>query len=260
MTKFLETGQKSRSPAPVRNVRLVVEYDGTDYFGFQRIPGRKTIQGEIEWALTRITEEPVIIAGAGRTDAGVHALGQVVSFQSRGKIPIERIAIALNSVLPNDIVIRSAEEMPEEFHARFSAVERAYQYTILNRSEPAALIGRFSWHVPYELSLKTMRKAAKNLVGVHDYLSFSAADSGVRGHTREIKELSVRRSGEFVKIDIVANAFLRSMARIIVGTLVEVGQGRREAANVNYILEARDRRLAGRTAPAKGLVLMGVKY
>jgi tRNA pseudouridine38-40 synthase len=243
-----------------RNVRVTVQYDGTEYFGFQRQPGRRTVQGELEWALARIAEERVKVVGAGRTDAGVHALGQVISFRTGGSIPTDRIPVALNSLLPRDIVARDACEAPPEFHARFSARSRAYTYAILNDALPSALFGRFSWYLPCELDAGAMRRAGGCLVGVHDFTSFSASDAERQGGIREVTRLLVRRSGEFVTIELEANAFLHSMARIIVGTLVEVGQGRREAAGVSEILEAKDRRLAGRTAPARGLVLVEVTY
>ena len=249
-----------RSPAAMRNVKVVVEYDGTDYFGFQRQPGRRTIQGELEWALGRITKEPVKVVGAGRTDAGVHALRQVISFTTGGTIPTEKIPVALNSLLPRDIVARDAAEVPPSFNARYSAKSRAYNYIVLNDKLPSALFGRFSWYVPDELDLRAMRRAAAHLVGTHDFTSFSAADTEESGRIRELTELSIRRSGEFVVFELRANAFLHSMARIIVGTLVEVGQGRRRADEVGQILDAKDRRLAGRTAPPQGLVLVDVVY
>lgn len=244
----------------MRNIRLTVEYDGTDYFGFQRQPGRRTIQGEIEWALSRLTKESVKVVGAGRTDAGVHALGQVVSFRSGGTIPTGKIPLAVNSLLSRDIVAREASEVAPEFHARFSAKSRAYKYVVLNDKLPSALFGRFSWYMPYDLDLERMKSAAADLLGTHDFTSFSAADMDTPGRVRELKKLTIRRSGELVVFELEANAFLHSMARIIVGTLVEVGQGRRDAAEIKDILKLKDRRLAGKTAPPQGLVLMEVTY
>ncbi|MBI2842787.1 MAG: tRNA pseudouridine(38-40) synthase TruA [Armatimonadetes bacterium] len=244
----------------MRNIKVVIEYDGTDYFGFQRQPGRRTIQGEIERALTKITKKPVKVVGAGRTDAGVHALGQVISFKTGGTIPTEKIAVAMNSLLPKDIVAGDAREVPPEFHARYSAKSRAYKYIVLNRKHPSAFFGRFSWYVPGALNLAAMRRGAKYLVGTHDFTSFSAADTDRSGRIREVKGLLIRRCDEFVTFDLEANAFLHSMARIMVGTLVEVGQGRRRAAEIGEVLESKDRRLAGRTAPPQGLALVEVTY
>jgi tRNA pseudouridine38-40 synthase len=244
----------------MRNIKLVVEYDGTDYSGFQRIPGRRTIQGELEWTLSRLTKESVRIVGAGRTDAGAHALGQVVSFWTKGTIPIDKLPVAMNSELPRDIVVREAVEESAEFHARFSAKSRSYEYRILNSDMPGALVGRFAWFVPFKFDLDTMRTGAECLIGAHDFTSFSMRVEDAGSRTRVMTEFSIERDGELIKFTIAANAFLHSMARILVGTLVEVGQGRRKAADIKKVLEAKDRRLAGRMAPAKGLVLMGVKY
>ena len=230
----------------MRSIMVTVQYDGTEYFGFQRQPGRRTIQGELEWALARITKEPVKVVGAGRTDAGVHALGQVISFKTRGTIPTEKIPVALNSLLAKDIVAMDAAEVPLEFSARRSAKSRLYRYLILNDRLPSVIFGRYSWYLPDELDLGVMRRAARSLVGIHDFTSFSAADMDTESRVRELIKLAVRRSDEFIVFDLEANAFLHSMARNIVGTLVEVGQGRRKAAEVKKILEAKDRRIAGK--------------
>ncbi len=220
----------------------------------------RTIQGELENGLLAITGQAVRVTPAGRTDAGVHALGQVLNFRTKGSIPTEKLPVAMNSLLPRDIVVRDAAEVSEEFSARYSAKSRTYRYVILNDALPSALFGRFSWYMPYELDLQDMRKAAKYLIGTHDFTSFSASDMDIPNRVREITKLKIRRSGELVIFELEANAFLRSMARIIVGTLVEVGQRRHVPAEVKRILEAKDRRLAGKTAPPQGLVLMEVRY
>jgi tRNA pseudouridine38-40 synthase len=244
----------------MRNIKVVIEYDGTDYFGFQRLPGRRTIQGALEWALTRITKEPIKIAGAGRTDSGVHALGQVISFRTQGTIPTEKIPVALNSLLRRDIVAREASEEPASFHARFSAKARAYRYVILNDAVPSALFGRFSWYVPINLDVDAMNKAAGHLVGIHDFTSFSMTQMDTPTRVRDLTEISICRKDGLVIFDLKANAFLHSMARIIVGTLVEVGHGKRRPMEIKDILEQKDRRLAGKTVPPQGLVLMEVTY
>lgn len=243
----------------MRNIKVVVEYDGTDYVGFQRHPGRRTIQGELERALTRITKQPVVISGAGRTDAGVHAVGQVISFVTGGTIPVDRVPYALNCVLPRAIVARDASEMPPEFHARYSAKSRRYRYAILNCEKPRALVGRYSWHVPGEIDVNSMRFGGECLIGKHDFTSFSAS-MATPSRVREIASLGICRDGESITVEIEANAFLHSMARIIVGTLVEVGQGRRKPEDIQGILDGTDRRMAGMTAPPQGLVLMEVTY
>ncbi|MEN6371211.1 MAG: tRNA pseudouridine(38-40) synthase TruA [Armatimonadota bacterium] len=244
----------------MHNIKVVVEYDGTDYFGFQKQPGMRTIQGELECVLTRITKEPISVYGAGRTDAGVHAEGQVINFKTGGTIPTKNIVVALNSMLPKDIVAKDASEVPGEFHSRYSAKSRVYKYVVLNDVIPSAISGRFVWCFPYKLDETVMNRAAEALLGVHDFTSFSAAGADTPHRVREMKKLTVHRSGKHIIFDIEANAFLHSMARIIVGTLTDVGQGRLESKDITRILEAKDRRLAGKTAPPSGLSLMEVTY
>ncbi|MEN6520848.1 MAG: tRNA pseudouridine(38-40) synthase TruA [Armatimonadota bacterium] len=244
----------------MRNIKVVVEYDGTDYFGFQKQPGMQTIQGKLESALTRIIKETVAVCGAGRTDAGVHAHGQVINFKAGGTIQTKKIVVALNSMLPKDIVAKDAVEAPDEFHSRYSAKSRVYKYVILNDEIPSAISARFVWCFPYKLDETVMNRAAEALLGVHDFTSFSAAGADIPHRVREIKKLAVHRNGKHIIFDIEANAFLHSMARIIVGTLTDVGQGRLEPKDIARILEAKDRRLAGKTAPPSGLSLMEVTY
>lgn len=243
-----------------RNIKLIIEYDGTDYSGFQLQPGKRTVQGELEKALRTITKEHVRITGAGRTDTGVHAIGQVISFRTKCTIPTDRMAPALNSVLPRDIIARDASEEPNEFDARHSALSRAYRYVILNDAMPSVLNVRYVWCVSDGLDIRAMKRAAKHLIGVHDFTSFSAMGKKTESRVRELLEIAVRREDNCIIIDVKANAYLRSMVRIIIGTLVEVGQGRRKARDIKDILELRDRRMAGKTAPPQGLVLVEVTY
>jgi len=244
----------------VRNVKVVVEYDGTDYFGFQYQPNAPTIQGELEKVLSKIVKEKVTIYGAGRTDAGVHASGQVINFRTGGSIPIERVCVAMNSLLPPSIAAVEAQEVGDDFHARYSAKSRMYHYRILNRNVRSALESRFCWHVRSPLDVALMKDSAEPLWGIHDFSSFACADRDEGSPVRNLTEIDVRRSGEHVIVTLRANAFLRSMARIVVGTLVEVGLGRRPGSQIKEILEAADRRLAGKTAPAQGLCLKDVEY
>lgn len=244
----------------MRNIKVVVGYDGTDYFGFQYQPEAPTIQGELERVLSRIVKDEVTVYGSGRTDARVHATGQVISFRTAGTIPIEKLCVAMNSLLPGSIAAMEAEEMDESFHARYSAISRLYVYDILNRDVPDALESRFCWHVRYPLNVEVMNESAKALIGMHDFSSFACADRDDGSPMRDLKEIEVARRGEHVIVTMRANAFLRSMARIIVGTLVEVGMGIRPGFDVERILEAADRRLAGKTAPAHGLCLTEVEY
>ena len=244
----------------MRNVKVVVEYDGTDYFGFQFQPDKPTIQGEIERILEKILKEKVTVYGSGRTDAGVHAAGQVISFRTAGTIPIDRLCAAMNSLLPRDIAALRASEMDSEFHARYSAKSRLYRYDILSRDTKSALRGRFCWHVSRPLDVDAMCEAATALLGVHDFTSFARVDKDEGSPVRDMIQIDVRRDGDLVTIEMRANAFLRSMVRVIVGALVEVGLGRRPGSDVRSILEARDRGAAGKTAPPQGLCLVEVEY
>lgn len=244
----------------MRNVKVVVEYDGTDYFGFQYQPSVPTIQNELEKALSKIVKERTTIYGAGRTDTGVHAAGQVINFHTNGSIPIDRICIAMNSLLPPSISAVEAAEVGERFHSRYSAISRLYRYDILNRECRSALEGRFCWHVRKPLNVAAMSESAKCLLGVHDFSSFACADRDDGSPMREMREVSVESVDDRVIIIIRANAFLRSMARVIVGTLVEIGLELRPVSELEEILEARDRRMAGKTAPAQGLCLREVEY
>lgn len=260
----------------MRNIKVVVEYDGTDYFGFQFQPDKPTIQAEIERVLEKILKEKATVYGSGRTDAGVHAAGQVISFRTAGTIPIDRLCVAMNSLLPNDIAALCASEVDSEFHARYSAKSRLYRYDILNADTKSALRGRFCWHICEPLDVEAIKEAAASLLGVHDFTSFACADKDEGSPVRNMMSINVRRGhnslsprragegrgegGGLVTIEMRANAFLRSMVRVIVGTFVEVGQGRRPGSDVSNILEAKDRRAAGKTAPPQGLCLVEVEY
>ena len=243
-----------------RNVRLLVQYDGTDYSGFQIQPDRPTIQGELERAIEQVTKERARVTGSGRTDAGVHALGQVVNFPTAGTIPTEKFPVALNSVLPQAISVIAADEAPEGFHARRDAKGKVYRYRILNRERRSPLMARYTWHVPRWLSTQWMRRGARDLVGEHDFSSFCAAGSEVRGRVRQLRRCEVVRHGEMVETTLEADGFLYMMVRNIVGSLVQVGQGLRGAEEMPGILAAQDRGAAGPTAPPQGLTLICVQY
>lgn len=243
-----------------RNIKLVVEYDGTNYHGWQVQPALPTIQGEMERAVERITGETVRVNGAGRTDAGVHARGQVANFHISSPLPVERMQRALNAVLPRDIVVRSLEEVDGSFHARYSATRKRYRYTILNRPSPAALERTTVLHVARRLDSDAMRSAAAHLVGTHDFTSFSCNSGEEEDPVRTVTDILVERNGDCVIIEIEAVSFLYKMVRSIVGTLLEIGKGRRAPGDVPEILNARDRGRASATAPANGLCLTGVDY
>jgi len=245
-----------------RNIKLVLEYDGTNYHGWQSQigSGLPTIQDVFEHALKKLTSETINVVSSGRTDAGVHALGHVANFKTASRIPAEAWAPALNHLLPNDIRVLLANEVPDDFHARFSARGKIYQYRILNRRCPSALYRNYSWHMSKRLNLKNMRSAAACLVGKHDFSAFRSSECGAKTPVRTLKTLNIKKSGEFVEILLEADAFLMHMARNIVGTLAEVGLNRRPVADVKRILLSCDRSMAGRSAPSCGLYLLKVFY
>jgi len=247
------------SERPRLYLRAVVEYDGTYYHGFQFQPDQLTVQGEIEKALAQVTGENVRILAAGRTDAGVHALGQVIAFRVNWKHSIEDLHRALNALLPFDIAIRDLAPAPEGFHPRFSAVSREYRYTILNQPIRSPLRERFTYHFPWPLDVEVMAEAASYLVGTHDFASFGEPPQG-ENTVRRVYEARCFRKGEFVYFDITADAFLRRMVRLIMGTLIRVGLGKLTPSEFKSILEARDISLSGPAVPPQGLCLMKVNY
>ena len=244
-----------------RNFKLIVEYDGTRYFGWQRQVGKPTIQAEIERVLTRITRQPIILKGSGRTDAGVHALGQTANFHCDTRISPKTFLRALNGLLPTDIVIRDCCEMPDGFHARYDVVTKTYHYRILNRPIPSVVERHFSWHIQNPLDLNAMRDSLSCLVGTHDFKAFEGIGSP-RTHTVRTIHLAeiVNDSDSQLRIVIQGDGFLRYMVRNLVGTLVRIGMGKRPPADMARILVSRDRNLAGATAPAQGLFLVEVVY
>ncbi len=255
----------------MRKVRLTLQYDGTGYSGWQVQPGRRTIQGVIEAGLERITGERPSLVAAGRTDAGVHALEQVASFLTSSLHPPEVFKRALNGVLPGEIRVLSAEYAAVDFHPRYDARSKRYFYLIDSSEVASPFLQRYSYHLGRGLDTEEMARAASSLAGRHDFASFMASGSSVKSTVREVYGISVEQAeevgflgavipGRFVKITIEANAFLRHMARNIVGTLIEVGLGRMGAEDVKAVVEARDRRSAGATAPARGLFLERVLY
>lgn len=239
---------------------MTVEYDGTEFCGFQWQPHVRTVAGELEAVLSRLFDEPIDIAGAGRTDSGVHACGQVISFSTARDFPFERLAVALNSALPPDISVRDASVAGSEFSARFSAVERTYVYAILARHERSALLRTAAYHVWRRLDVDAMLTASQALIGTHDFRSFCGIlpENGIT--VRTVRALTLERRGDLIRLLISADGFIHRMVRTVVGTLVECGIGRRTPESFSGIVEARDRARAGLTAPAHGLYLAGVRY
>ncbi|GAB4175099.1 MAG: tRNA pseudouridine(38-40) synthase TruA [Wenzhouxiangellaceae bacterium] len=239
---------------------MAVEYRGTGFFGFQRQHQSPTIQACLEQALSSVADAPVVVHCAGRTDTGVHALGQVVHFDSDAERPARGWVLGCNSQLPEGISVHWARIASEDFHARFDASMRMYRYRILNRwTRPGLLAGRVAW-IRRPLDAGAMHEAAQALLGEHDFSSFRAPGCQARHPVRTIHAIDVRRDGEEVRIEVRANAFLYHMVRSIAGTLIAVGDGSRPAGWVCEVLAARQRALAGVTAPAEGLYFIGVHY
>jgi len=244
----------------MRRLKLVLEYDGTGYHGWQAQPGLDTIQGTLEAALSRLAGNCVQVMGAGRTDAGVHALGQVASCTAELRLDDSALRRALNALLPRDIVVRQVETVPPEFDARRSARSKTYRYTLLVRDSPSALHARHSLYIPCALDPEAMSRGASCLVGTHDFSAFRAGTCAAATPIRTVTRAGWRPAGEFWEFEITGNAFLQHMVRIIVGTLVEVGRGKRASDDMATILASRDRRRAGKTAPPHGLCLVEVHY
>ena len=244
----------------VMRIALGLEYDGSRFHGFERQPARRTVQGEVEEALTRIAVAPVRVVCAGRTDAGVHATGQVVHFDTAASRPVHAWVRGTNTCLPSDVTVLWAHLVDGGFHARFLALRRRYRYVIVNRSaRPALLAGRAAWEYR-PLDARLMRLAARHLAGEHDFSSFRAAGCRARHPVRRVHRIEVVRAGDRIIIDVHANAFLQRMVRNIAGTLVAVGAGEHDPDWVASVLAARDRRAAGVTAAPDGLYLVGVDY
>jgi tRNA pseudouridine38-40 synthase len=241
-------------------IKLTIEYDGTAYAGWQRQPHQPTIQGVLETALTRITRQHISVIAAGRTDAGVHARGQVASFQSDKPIPVKQWALALNSSLPPDISVMSSEQAPDSFHARYSAREKIYEYRIYRHSSRPAIDRNRVWHLPYDLDIQAIRQAMPSLIGLHDFTSFQGPRASTSDSLCAISQLSLNSDLMTLIFRIQSNRFLKQMVRSIVGTLTEVGRHKRSPASIREIIQARDRRAAGETAPAQGLYLIQVLY
>jgi tRNA pseudouridine38-40 synthase len=247
----------------VRTLKLTLQYDGTDYVGWQRQGGGTSIQGLLEEALEPIEGAPVTVHGAGRTDAGVHALAQVAHVHLAAALDTATIERALNAVLPPDVRVLAVEEVDSAFHARFGATGKVYEYRILNGPIVSPFLHRYVWHIQAALDVPAMRDASTALVGTHDFAAFQGAGASVSSTERTIFKITWREGGGYdrpIVLVIEGNGFLRHMVRNIVGTLVEVGVGRWPAAMMAQILGTRDRTKAGPTAPAQGLFLVRVVY
>ncbi len=250
-----------------KRILLLIAYDGTSYAGWQRQDNALAIEEVIESALQKLTNKEIDIIGASRTDAGVHAYGNVAVFDTDSTIPAEKFATALNSFLPEDIRIMASEEVEDDFHPRYSPSEKTYQYHILNTDIPLPTMSRYAHHVYGKLDVDKMRAASSCLIGEHDFTAFCAAGSQVKSKVRTIYEIEITENDLYgdgydrdICIRITGNGFLYNMVRIIAGTLIEVGQGRKKVSRVAEALAERNRSKAGETAPAKGLFLESIIY
>ena len=244
----------------MRNIKLTIEYDGKDFNGWQKQPNKLNIQGTIEQAIKAITGEDVELNASGRTDAGVHALGQVANFKTNSQIPIEKFAIAINSKLKKSIVIKKAEEVDERFHSRLSCKKKTYRYIINNSEEGSAIYRNLETHIPQKLDVDKMKEAVKYFEGEHDFKAFKASGTSGKNSVRTIFETNIYQKENRIYIELTGNGFLYNMVRIIAGTLVEVGLGKIEPTNIPEIIKEGKREKAGKTLPPNGLYLLKVMY
>lgn len=242
------------------NVKLTIEYDGTQYHGWQIQPNGRTIQEVLEQAIEKLLGVRTRLNGSGRTDAGVHALGQVANFICEREVDLKQLYRGVNALTPDDIVVNNVERVAESFDARRDCRSRVYEYRIWNHPSPSVFYRRYSWHVWEPLNLEAMDEAVRFLEGEHDFASFQASGCDAAHSVRRVYGNSWSRRGEMVVYSVEATAYLRHMVRNIIGTLVEVGRGERSAADFADLLRVRDRTRAGPTAPPQGLFLVEVKY
>lgn len=244
----------------MRNIKLIIEYDGKSFNGWQKQPTKLNIQGEIERAIGEITGEEIKLIGSGRTDAGVNALGQTANFKTNSNIPIEKIPLALNSKLKKSIVIVSAEEVDDSFHSRYNVKSKTYRYTINNSQNGSAIYRDMEYHFPIKLDVKKMKEAAKLFEGEHDFKGFKASGTSSKSSVRTIYKADVKQDGDRIYIELTGNGFLYNMVRIISGTLLDVGLGKIDVNDIPKIIDSKDRKRAGKTLPAHGLCLVKVEY
>ena len=244
----------------MRNIKLTIEYDGKDFNGWQKQPDKLNIQGTIEKAIERVTGEIVELTASGRTDAGVHSLGQVANFKTNTNIPIEKIPVAINSQLKKSIVIKKAEEVDEKFHSRLSCKRKTYRYIINNSPEGSAIYRNLETHIPYKLNVEKMKEAIKYFIGEHDFKAFKASGTSSKSSARTIYDAKVYEDKERIFIELTGNGFLYNMVRIIAGTLVDVGSGKIIPEDIVNIINSKKRENAGKTLPPQGLYLLNVDY
>ncbi len=244
-----------------RTLRLTLEYDGTRFAGWQVQPGERTVQGELERALGVLLRHPARVRVAGRTDAGVHALGQVCTVRTEQAVAVERVLRGLNGILPRDVAVSAVDEVDPAFDPRFDARGKHYRYRVLARRARSAVDRARCWHVWEPLDRGAIQGALDHLVGTHHFGAFRAADCPSKDPVKELRVATLTpREGEILELDFVGSGFLKQMVRILVGTVIEVGRGAREVSSIPALIESRDRTRAGRTAPPQGLFLVRVLY
>ena len=244
----------------MRNIKLIIEYDGKGFGGWQKQPNKLNIKGEIELAIELITGEKVDLIASGRTDAGVHSLGQTANFKTNSNISIEKIPNAINSKLKKSIRIKYAEEVEERFHSRYNCKSKKYRYIINNSQTGSAIYRALEYNVTNNIDIEKMKQASKYLEGEHDFTSFKASGTSGKNSVRTIYKINIEKKDERIYMEYEGNGFLYNMVRIISGTLIDVGIGKIKPEDVKRILEAKDRKLAGKTLPPHGLYLVEVNY
>lgn len=244
----------------MRNIKLIIEYDGKEFNGWQKQPNKLNIQGTIENAIKQLTCEEVELNASGRTDAGVHAFGQVANFKTNSNIPIDKFAIALNSILKKSIVIKEAIEVQENFHARYNCKRKTYRYIINNSSFGTAIYRNLECNIKQKLNIEAMKQAIQFFIGEHDFKAFKSSGTSSKNSVRTIYNANIIQENERIIIELTGNGFLYNMVRIISGTLVEVGLGKIKPEEIPNIIKSKDRNNAGKTLPPQGLYLVSVEY
>lgn len=244
----------------MRNIKLVIEYDGTCYCGWQVQKNGLSIQEVLQKGVQSIVRHDIALIGSSRTDAGVHARGMVANFLTSSTIPEKNLPAAINTKIPHDIVVLSAEIVSINFHSRYDSKGKRYSYSILNRKEPSAILRNYTAHIHSELDILRMRDASQFFIGTHNFSAFKSSGSSIKDNIRKIEKLDILKQGDIIKIDIEADGFLYNMVRIISGTLIDVGKGKIEPSDIPEIIESEDRDKAGKTAPPQGLCLECVFY
>ncbi|TJX13439.1 tRNA pseudouridine(38-40) synthase TruA [Tissierella creatinini] len=245
----------------MKNIKMIIEYDGSRYLGWQRLgDSDKTIQGKLENVISEMTGTPTEVIGSGRTDAGTHARGQVANFKTKSNMDLKEMQKYINHYLPGDIVVKEIEEVIERFHSRYNAVGKKYIYYIWNHWIPSAFNRKYSYYYPQSLDIERMNKACSKLLGTHDFIGFSSLKKSKKSTVRRIDEINILREGEILKFEFIGEGFLYNMVRIMVGTLMEIGSGARQAEYIDEIFESNLRSDAGITVPSQGLFLEEVYY